>query len=478
MGERISVKELDRLPVPDEAEVDRLLQAEIQKSGRKLVVLDDDPTGVQTVHDVSVYTSWDEAAMTEGFREPGRIFYILTNSRGMTREETIRVHREILASAEAASRATGKDYAIISRSDSTLRGHFPLEGEVLREGLEKLGHPVDGEILLPYFREGGRFTLNDIHYVQYGDELVPAADTEFAKDRTFGYQHSDLPGYIEEKTKGAYPAAGVVRISLEDLRAMELEKMTAQLMGVTDFGKVCVNCAKDIDVKVFCIALYRALSQGKRFLFRTAAAFVKAVGGISDRPLLTRADMVTLENGNGGVIVVGSHTAKTTAQLSELLKLPELVPVSFRSSAVLEGPEAFDAEVARCVAEEEKIIRSGRTSVCFTERKVLDLPGDTPEAALERSVRISDGVQRMVADLRETPAFIIAKGGITSSDVGTKALRVRRADVLGQIRPGVPVWRTGAESRFPGTPYVIFPGNVGQVETLREAAQILLGQEV
>ena len=91
-----------------------------------------------------------------------------------------------------------------------------------------------------------------------------------------------------------------------------------------------------------------------------------------------------------------------------------------------------------------------------------------------RSVRISEAVQSVVGNLQITPAFIIAKGGITSSDVGVKALGVRRALVLGQIQPGVPVWRTGPESKFPGMTYVIFPGNVGEERTLRDAVSTLL----
>ena len=42
----------------NEAHVDALLQEELRRNRKKLVVLDDDPTGVQTVHDVSVYTHW------------------------------------------------------------------------------------------------------------------------------------------------------------------------------------------------------------------------------------------------------------------------------------------------------------------------------------------------------------------------------------------------------------------------------------
>ena len=332
---------------------------------------------------------------------------------------------------------------------------------------------MDGEVLFPFFKEGGRFTIDNTHYVKYGDELVPAAQTEFAKDKTFGYTHSSIPEYVEEKTKGAYKAEKVTCIALEDLRALNIDKITEQLTNVKDFNKVCVNAIDYCDVKAFCIALYRAMAAGKSFMFRTAAGFVKVVGGVTDIPLLTRKEMVVKETDNGGIVVVGSHTAKTTAQLEELLKLDNVVPVEFKSSLVLDGDEAFYNEVKRCVAEEEKIIASGKTAVCFTERKLLTVENDTKESALIRSVKISDGVQRLVGDLSITPAFVIAKGGITSSDVGTKALKVKCANVMGQIKPGIPVWQTGSESRFPQTPYVIFPGNVGEVTTLREAVEVL-----
>ncbi len=465
---------LTSYPEPDEALLEALLAKELKKQQIKLVVLDDDPTGVQTVHDVNVYTNWTRESMEQAFAEKERLFYILTNSRGMTQAETTRIHKEIIESVAAAAKKTGKPYLYISRSDSTLRGHYPLETQLLREGLEREGCTVDGEVLFPFFLEGGRFTIGNVHYVKYGEELVPAAQTEFAQDKTFGYSHSDLPSYIEEKTGGSYKASQVTCIPLELLRNGDLDKVEELLLSVKDFGKVCVNAVDYCDVKAFVIALYRAMGKGKHFMFRTAAGFVKVAGGISDQPLLTRRDMVTLTTSYGGVVAVGSHTAKTTAQLEELLKLPYVEPVEFRSSLVLAGDEAFYREVARCVAEEERIIKSGRTAVCFTERKLLAVENDSPEEALVRSVKISDGVQRLVGDLSITPAFVIAKGGITSSDVGTKALGVTCARVMGQIRPGIPVWQTGPESKFPSTPYVIFPGNVGEASTLREAVEILM----
>lgn len=475
MEQTLGAEILDRLPPTDTARAGALLAAEIAKSGVKLVVLDDDPTGVQTVHDVSVYTDWSVDSIADGLREREKLFFILTNSRAMTAAETQAVHRQIAANALLASRRTGVPFLLMSRSDSTLRGHYPLETETLREELERGGQAVDGEIMCPFFKEGGRFTIGGVHYVRTGETLVPAARTEFARDRTFGYSRSDLPGYVEEKTGGRYPAEQVTRIGLEQLRGQDYDGIERALMGVRDFGKVCVDAADYCDVTVFAAALYRCMGRGKRFLLRTAAGLVKVMGGVSDIPLLTREDMIGQPTQTGGLVVAGSYTEKTTAQLRALLTLPGVEPIPFRSELVLEGDEALWAEADRCVALEEAAIRAGRTAVCFTSRQPLAAQGDSPEDTLARSVKISRAVQALAGRLQTAPAFIVAKGGITSSDIGTRALGVKKARVLGQIRPGVPVWRTDPGSRFPGVPYVIFPGNVGDEDTLRQAVEILQG---
>ena len=240
----------------DEVHVDALLQEELRRNRKKLVVLDDDPTGVQTVHDVSVYTHWTPEDLAAGFQEEENLFYVLTNSRGFTEAETIKAHREIAEATDKAAKAAGKEYLFVSRSDSTLRGHFPLETEILREEYEKnTGLPVDGEILCPFFKEGGRFTLDNIHYVKYGEELVPANETEFAKDPTFGYVSKTLPEYVEEKTGGKFRKEAVTCISLKDLHGMNYDRIQQQLMDVKNFNKVVVNAVDYPDLKVFCVAL-------------------------------------------------------------------------------------------------------------------------------------------------------------------------------------------------------------------------------
>lgn len=466
---------LTSYPQIDESYIDRLLNKEIAKNHRKIVVLDDDPTGVQTVHDISVYTNWEKSSIRQGFNEENHLFYVLTNSRGFTAEQTARVHQEIADVVDEVARETGKEYLFISRSDSTLRGHYPLETEILKDGYEKnRGKVMDGEILCPFFKEGGRFTIDNVHYVKDGNELIPANETEFAKDKTFGYTAATMPGYIEEKTKGVYPASEVVDISLEDIHRMDIDKIEAQLMEVKDFHKIIVNAVDYADIKVFCVALYRAMARGKVFMFRTAAAMVKVMGAVTDQPLLTREQMMSKETANGGIIVIGSHTEKTTKQL-EALKVLSGIEFIALDATLVNHDAALQREVERCLAKEEECIRAGKTVCCYTTRRLITADTGNKEDELRLSLKISDAVQSLVGKLSITPSFVLAKGGITSSDVGIKALAVKKANVLGQIQPGIPVWLTGEESKFPGIPYVIFPGNTGTEETLKQSVEILLG---
>ncbi len=471
--ESISADILNSFKSIDETYVDELLNKEIENSNKKIVVLDDDPTGVQTVHDVSVYTDWTEESIRNGFEEDNKLFYILTNSRGFTTEQTIKAHTEIANTVAKVGADLNKEYIIMSRSDSTLRGHYPLETKLLKDIEMEHGKKIDGEILCPFFKEGGRFTINNIHYVKYDNTLVPAGETEFAKDKTFGYTSSDMCEYIEEKTNGEYKKEDVTCISLDDIRSLNFDKIEKQLLNVNNFNKIVVNAVDYCDIKVFCVALYRAMANGKTYMFRTAAAIVKVIGGITSEPLLTKEKMIVKDNKNGGIVVIGSHTKKTTSQLEALKEVEGIEFIEFDSDLVLDEAK-FEEEIKRVVSLSEKYISEGTTVVTYTKRKLLVVENDSKEDALVRSVKISDAVQSLVGRLTVEPSFVIAKGGITSSDVGTKALAVKKANVMGQIKPGIPVWQTGEESKFPKTPYVIFPGNVGEITTLKEAVEVLM----
>jgi uncharacterized protein YgbK (DUF1537 family) len=244
------------------------------------------------------------------------------------------------------------------------------------------------------------------------------------------------------------------------------------LMTVENFTKVIVNAADYEDAKVVVIALVRAMKAGKHFMFRSAAALTKIIGGVSDRGLLTKEELIKEESNYGGLIMIGSHVKKTTEQFEALKTCDFIEFIEFNVHLVLQ-PEEFQAEIQRVIETSERLIRAGQTVAVYTKRERLDLGENKQEEELKLSVQISDAVTSIVKRLSVRPRFLIAKGGITSSDIGTNGLGVKRAVVAGQIKPGIPVWWTGDESKFPGMAYVIFPGNVGTKTTLKEVAELL-----
>ncbi len=441
----------------------------VAASARKVVVLDDDPTGTQTVHNVAVLASWSVAELVQALSEPAPAFYILTNSRSLPRTEAVALTQEIARNLAAASRAASQDFVVVSRSDSTLRGHYPAEVDALATTLEaELGHRYDGVLIAPFFLEGGRFTVGDVHWVLQGDRLLPAADTEFARDPTFGYCQSNLRCWIAERTAGRIPAEAVLSIPLTTLRRDGPPAVECLLRTAHDRTPVIVNAVAYGDLEVLVAGLLAAEQAGQRFLYRTAASFVRVRSAIQARGLLTPADLFgPAAQRAPGLVVVGSHVQRSTAQLQELLTLPGLQLLELNVPRILDGEQREQA-IGALAERATAALASGADVILATSRDVVG--GRSPEENLAIAQAVSAAlcaVVRRVA-LHTRPGFVVAKGGITSSDVATRALGIRRAWVLGQIQPGVPVWQAGPESLLPGVPYVVFPGNVGTPDTLRD----------
>lgn len=300
---------------------------------------------------------------------------------------------------------------------------------------------------MPYSGESGCYTIRGTHYVRTGDVLVPAGQTEFARDAAFGYRASDLAEWCGEMTEGRCAASGVVRITLDELRAPDVAGITGKLMDAHDFTRYAVDAADDRDAEVFAAALLQAIAAGKRYLFRCAAGLVRVLGRVERRAPLTRAE---LQPGHGpGLILVGSHTKKTTDQLQHLLQAQMLLePICFDVSGAADSA-ALTRERDRVLEQLEKVLAAGHTAVVYTSRRLIPGRGGSPQEDRAISARISQAIASLAAQLHARPGYIIAKGGITSSDVGVRGLGMQRAWVLGQLLPGVSVWRTGEESRFP-----------------------------
>ena len=453
----------------------------VAAEGRRIVVLDDDPTGVQSVHDVPVLTDWSPEELRWGLLQESSTFFILTNSRAVQEDRAVEMNREICRSLVEAAEHTGKDFVLTSRSDSTLRGHYPAETDALARVLsEERGEEVDGVVLCPCFFEAGRITVDDIHWVWQGDTLVPAGLTEFASDNSFGFVNSDLKEWVAEKTGGRIPAVEVESISLPNIREGGPERVAEALARVDGGRPVVVNAENYGDLETFVLGLLDAEAAGKNFIYRTGPSFVRARGGIT-APEVLDADRLRrgVSRPGHGLVLVGSYVPTTTKQLRRALEMDGVVAIELSVPRLLE-PEGRDAEVERVAFRVDRALRS-REVLVYTSRDLVT--ADTLEGGersdLDVGSVVSDALVEVVRRLDRTLdlSFVIAKGGITSSVVGTEGLGVRRAQVAGPLLPPgiVPVWILPDDNDFPGLPYVIFPGNVGGPDSLARAIGALRG---
>jgi uncharacterized protein YgbK (DUF1537 family) len=454
------------------------IRAHIAERGERLAVLDDDPTGTQRVHDVAVITSWEEDDLAWALEQPDPTFYVLTNSRSHPPEVAARMNEEIASRLARAAGRIGAPFVVTSRSDSIMRGHFPLETDVLSETLAAAGRPIDGVVICPAFVEAGRLTVDDVQWVHDGDRLVPMGQTPFAQDHTFGYRHSNLTLWVEEKTGGRVPADEVISIGLDLLRAEDgVEQVAARLAEARGGRPVVVNAADVADLEVFVLGLIDAESAGTSFVYRVGPSFPRVRGGIEAVPPVTPERLYPEGRPSGhGIVLLGSYVPMSSRQLEAALKLPGVHPVELSVPRLID-PGARQEELDRAVEEVNRRLEDAEVVVYTSRELVTSAPGST---ALEIGSAVSDALVEVVRrlDPGRPPAFVVGKGGITSSDIATRGLRARRAQVAGQMLPGIiPVWNLGEGSAFPGIPYIVFPGNVGGPDSLAEVIEILRGRQ-
>jgi uncharacterized protein YgbK (DUF1537 family) len=435
-------------------------------SNPKIIVLDDDPTGSQTVHSCLLLMKWDVETLRLGLADESPIFFVLTNTRAMSPEHalaTVQVACHNLKQAIAAEQV--QDFLIVSRSDSTLRGHYPVETDAIADALG----PFDAHFLTPAFFEGGRFTRNSIHYLVVNGVPTPVHKTEFAKDSVFGYSYSDLPNYVEEKTQGRIQADRVERFLLADIRSGVLDR----LMQLHDNQCVAVDAETQADMDRFAQDVLVASGQGKRFLFRSAASLLTSLAALPPQPVAPEAMASYTRHGKPGAVVVGSHVKKTTEQLEELLAAVGTVPIEVDVVHLLEESEGQRANLLHHTLDQiNQVHRAGKTPVIFTSRQELTF--EDAQTRLNFGVAVSGLLMDIVRGLPTEIGFLISKGGITSNDVLSTGLALTAARLLGQILPGVSVVRTPEDHpQFPDLPVVLFPGNVGDRQALAAVYQRL-----
>jgi uncharacterized protein YgbK (DUF1537 family) len=478
---------LDQLLADQPPELDVGTNLDQIRTGRRVVFLDDDPTGTQTISDLPVLTSWSVGDVQWALQQPTVGFFILTNTRSLSESDAADLNRDVVDALHQAADFEHVSYVVVSRSDSTLRGYFPLETDVLAEELAARGTSVDGIVVCPAYIEPGRVTVDSVHWARTGQGMIPVSHSEFAKDASFGYRNSDLRDWVEEKSGGRIPRDKVARITLNDIRVGGPDRVLEILSGLRDRQPVVVDTAADTDQRVVVLALLRAEAAGRNFIYRIGPSFVRARTGQHATPPVEAKRLTEIFGAQPssaddtrpatkhGLITVGSHVALTTRQLDRLrvkgtiIELELDVPTLLDDASREQHVDKIAGQAARLLrnneAESDIVIRTSRTLVTGGDAASSLVIARTVSAALVGTVRA------IVSQIR--PAFVLAKGGITSSDTATEGLGIRRAWCRGTMLPGIiSLWEpvTGPAQ---GIPYIVFAGNVGDDDALAAVVDTL-----
>jgi uncharacterized protein YgbK (DUF1537 family) len=446
------------------------------RAGRRIAVLDDDPTGSQTVHGIDVVTDAEGPEIGVALAAPGSACFILTNTRSLPEPDAVELNRRLGRSLLRRGRGLDAPIDLVSRSDSTLRGHFIAEVRALDTARRHvMGRGYDGVLLVPSYFEAGRFTAGDVHYARVGDDALPVAETEFARDASFGYAASNLRAFVAEKSGGAIAPEDVHSIGLDDIRLGGPERIARILGEVTGGAFVVVNAIDYADLEVVVLGLRHAEAAGRAFLHRSGPSFVRALAGLEAREPLSAADVWPAGHPGGhGLVVVGSHVGLTSSQVAVARARGGLTDVEL-DVALVADPVRLRAHVAQ-VADRVTCALRDADVLLFTSRTLSR--GADADASLRIARAVSTALVDVVRAARAArPAWVVAKGGITSHDVAVRGLGIRRAEVLGQLLPGlISVLRPiDAPPEVAGVPYVVFAGNVGDDTTLADIADLLRG---
>jgi uncharacterized protein YgbK (DUF1537 family) len=445
-----------------------------RQTGRRTAVLDDDPTGSQSVHDVAVLTVLEPEIYSPALEEQSTAF-ILTNTRSMTTPDAANLvyhaGRDLLQLRQSMG---GTPLDIVSRSDSTLRGHFITEIQALNKArTEVVGSGYDAVIIAPAYFEAGRFTSNDVHKAMIGGTAVPVGETEFAHDMYFGYRASNLREFIAEKTHGGTPASQVRSIGLDDIRNGGADRVADILRPTHDLQYVVVNGESFDDFEVVVLGIQIAQEEGKQFLYRTGPSFVRALIGNEPIDTLTPDDIWGEARPCGhGLAVVGSHVGLTDRQITAARTLSGLAEIEISVPRLIN-----EASRVGHVAETIELVRAALTEqdvLLYTSREQVTVTDDNDSLLIARAV--SDFLSDIVhGALAAKPSWIIAKGGITSHDIAVRGLGIRQARVLGQLFPGMVSVLAPVDARATAVsmPYIIFAGNVGDDNALADVIELL-----
>lgn len=419
----------------------------LQRDGRRVLVLDDDPTGTQTVSQVEVILRPSLDAYRGFFAGSERAIYVLTNTRALPVEAAVSLVGHIRHEAEQAAREAGQQVAFLLRGDSTLRGHVFAE-------IDALASPDSVTLFVPAFPEGGRVTLHGVHAIDNGGERIPVARLEFAQDPIFGYRSEHLVDWVAEVGQGR-PARS---LPIEELRQQGSSAVTRALLDAPAGTVILPDAETRADLELVVAGLLDAEEQGRSVVVRSASTFAALRAGLSATPISGLPGL----SGGRVLVVCGSHTQASTRQLETLVaasRHPVVLPTHWLLN------EGLEAVVPRLAQQVRQQLDEHRFAILASERVRASEHG-----SLAVGAQVMEALTAIVAHVAPHCDALIAKGGITSAQVATDGLGAGLARVQGQLQPGVALWNleTGDGRRLP---FAVVPGNVGHERTLVEIAR-------
>ncbi len=445
----------------------------------KIIIFDDDPTGSQTVYGCPLLLNWDAQTLEKAFAKSSPLIFILANTRSLSSVLAVKKTREICSSIKRFFLIKGfskDDYFYISRGDSTLRGHGFLEPAILAE---ELG-PFHATFHIPAFLEGGRTTENGIHYLNG----IPVHKTDFGRDNMFGFSTSDLAKWIEEKSLGQIQAENILHVKIKQLEiAFNNEDGFNSLLSFLSKLENNISVVVDARLPHHLETLARAIkvvSKEKRFLFRTAASFIKSLSALPPNPQ-NNADLISLKSKNNqfqykpGLIIVGSHVKLATDQLEVLLEDDSCEGLEIPVSKLADIFSLLDSQEEILKMEEilfskiDKILEMKKIPVLYTTREEMKFSSSFKR--MNFGLELAEFMAILVGKINNKFGYIISKGGITTQLLLQKGLNFNQVDLQGQILPGLSI--VTSNSNQSDLPVITFPGNLGSEKTLLESFQLM-----
>ena len=427
----------------------------------KIIVIDDDPTGSQSVHDCLLLLNWNYETLLKGLLSKSSLLFILANTRSLSEKEVKKRLKEICNNLYKVSLEENlkDDLIFVSRGDSTLRGHNFLEPHLINEYLG----PFDATFHIPAYLEGNRVTLNGLHFV----DGVPAHKTSFAKDRIFGYETNDLKKLLFKKSKSKIKLKNIKNLNcIEEYSLIELKNFMEKLKNNTH---VIVDIDEFSQLQKFS-AIVKKLIKNKKFLFRTAASFLKAISNTKNNKKDNfYYSQLRIKNSKNhflpGLIIIGSHTEISTKQFNKLVEINlfeavELDVEKFCKVHFLKDNQTEILQFKRLILEKTRqIFKTSLIPVIFTSREVKVLDNNSAQMDFYNSLALF--IAELVADLKYEIGYLISKGGITSNTILNSSFNVDYVYLEGQICNGISLVKAKLIDQNNSLPVITFPGNLG-----------------